>query len=151
MHRQRGIAAIEFGLTFFLIFGLLAGIVEFGRAMNQYDTLAKSARSAARYLAVYDAADPVRQLEARNLALCRNASGCSSTTAVAPGLTLAMISVAEPTTTPGLQTISTGVGTFDIVTVTIGAGTPYPFRSLFGTMFNIQFSPISVAMPQAFG
>ena len=49
--RQRGAIAVEFGLVTLIIVPLALGVVEFGRALYAYDTLTKSVRSAARYLA----------------------------------------------------------------------------------------------------
>lgn len=46
----RGSATVEFGLTLALLLLLAAGVVDLGRALMQYNTLAKSVRVAARHL-----------------------------------------------------------------------------------------------------
>lgn len=45
-----GSATVEFGLTLALLLLLAAGVVDVGRALMQYNTLAKSVRVAARHL-----------------------------------------------------------------------------------------------------
>jgi Flp pilus assembly protein TadG len=47
--RQRGAAAIEFALLALPLATLTFGITEFGRALHQFNTIAKSARDAVRY------------------------------------------------------------------------------------------------------
>jgi len=45
-----GSATVEFGLTLAILLLLAAGVVDVGRALMQYNTLAKSVRVAARHL-----------------------------------------------------------------------------------------------------
>jgi len=47
---RTGSATVEFGLTLALLLLLAAGVVDIGRALMQYNTLAKSVRVAARHL-----------------------------------------------------------------------------------------------------
>ena len=50
LHSQRGVALVELALVLPLLLAVCFAITEFGRAIYTYDTLAKSARDAARYL-----------------------------------------------------------------------------------------------------
>jgi len=50
--KQSGAALVEFGLVVSILFLLLAGTYEFGRAFAYYDALSKGTRDAARYMSV---------------------------------------------------------------------------------------------------
>jgi Flp pilus assembly protein TadG len=146
--RQRGVAAVEFAIVLTLLVTIVFGITEFGRAMYQYDTLTKSARAAARYLAVYDAADPA----VRNRAACVAVFGaptCSGPTLL-PGLGVGNVQALDPTTDGSLQAVpvSGGLGTMDLVQVTISG---YRFESVVPFIVpNLLFGPIVARMPQSF-
>lgn len=49
---QRGLAAVEFAIVAPVLLLLMLGVAEFGRALFQYNTLAKAVRDAARYYSV---------------------------------------------------------------------------------------------------
>jgi len=126
--------------------------------MYYYDALTKSARAAARYLAVYDSANPAVQGRARCVAVFGNPD-CSATgvVPVVPGLSVANVGVSVSTAgAPGfdaaLQAVDTGMGTMDLVRVTIGApATPYTFVSVVSFVIpDIEFGPISATMPKSF-
>jgi Flp pilus assembly protein TadG len=155
----RGAAAVEMALITLLLVTTSLGVAELGRAIHYYDTLAKQARAAARFLAQRDSTTPALQSQARtqaiNVAVCGLAS-CSTIPAVLPNLTAANISVQTPETTPALGNVSVSssvspyYGTTDMVVVTIGPpGTAYRFTSLASFVIpNITFPAISVAMPR---
>lgn len=150
---QGGVAAIELAITMPVLILLAFGITELGRAMYQYDTLAKSARAAARYLAVYNTGGDPEQTAAKNVAVC-GAPSCVGLQPVLPGLTTANVTVAVPNVgvsnfSPQLLNIQTGIGAMNMVSVTIGApATPYVFQSLVNFVIpDITFGPISVSMP----
>lgn len=155
---QRGVAAVELGIVLTLLVTIVFGITELGRAMYQYDALTKSARAAARYLAVYDSADAAVQARTRCIAVFGNPDcAASGVTPAAPGLTVSNVGVAvgsagAPGFDPALQGVVTGEGTMDLVRVTIGApATPYTFVSLVSFVVpDIQFGPISATMPKSF-
>jgi TadE-like protein len=154
--RQRGVAAVETALvTSLFLLPLTFGMTELGRAIYQYDALAKSARAAARYLAVRDNPANAAQyvLEARNVAVCgRPACGVGSVPVV-PGLTIANVVAKLPDDDGGVRKyISTGYGSLDLVTITISpASAPYSFVSLVPFVVpQIAFGPISVTMSQVF-
>lgn len=67
--KQNGVAAVEFGLLLVPLVVLAFGITEFGRAMYQYNSLAKGTRDAARYLSTKAANDTVAKSEAKCLVL----------------------------------------------------------------------------------
>jgi Flp pilus assembly protein TadG len=50
--KQSGAALVEFGLMVTILFLLLAGTYEFGRAFAYYDALSKATRDGARFMSV---------------------------------------------------------------------------------------------------
>jgi Flp pilus assembly protein TadG len=150
---QRGVAAVELGLvTLFMV--TVAGVTtEFGRAISQYDTLAKSARAAARFLATHQSADATLKatyiLQARYIALCGLSTCPDPTTYLVPNLTLTHIEALTSDTTPALANITSGgYGSIDVVTVTISPGSNFQFQTIMTPLFpNFNFGPISVTMP----
>lgn len=52
LSKQSGAALVEFGLVASILFLLLAGTWEFGRAFAYYDALSKATRDGARYMSV---------------------------------------------------------------------------------------------------
>lgn len=134
---QTGAAAVEFALVLPLLVLMVFGITEYGRAIYQYDTLAKAARAAARHLSTASAGDAVAMAEARCLVVYGNytTSGTQVTcsgTPVASGLTTAMVEICDATTAascPGktYASVATGMGVANLVTVRI---TAYPFNSV---------------------
>lgn len=152
--KQQGVAAIEFAILLIPMVIMAFGVTELGRALYQYNTLAKAARDAARYLSTQapsPANDPTKT-KAACLAVY-GTSDCSGTP-LAPGLTTNMVSFCDAVTCPAThQSQQTGSGTIDLVTVTIGGTganlTPYPFISLVPFVVpNINFGAISATMRQ---
>lgn len=151
---QKGVAAIEMAVVLMPMLLLCFGITELGRALYYYDGLAKATRGAARYLSqqslasppLGETADSIR-LKARSLALC-GANDCTGQPALVPGLSLAMISVCDPVACPGTHNnVPTGQGTTNLVSVTVGAGTPFNFASLIPwAVMSMDFGPISITM-----
>lgn len=66
---QKGVAAVEFGILLVPLVILAFGITEFGRAMYQYNTLAKGTRDAARYLSMKSSDDKAAKSAAQCLVL----------------------------------------------------------------------------------
>jgi Flp pilus assembly protein TadG len=52
LHEQRGVAVVEFALILPLLLLIVAGIMDFGRAMNYKNAATQLANEAARYLSV---------------------------------------------------------------------------------------------------
>lgn len=149
---QRGAAAIELALLTMPMAGLSFGITEFGRALHQYNTVAKNVRDAARYQSTVAPGNtaPASTLPGRCLALtgstANNATTCSGTPLL-PGLALAQVTVCDRVLCPGTHNVQpTTMGVVNLVTVTI---TGYPFTSMVPfAMPSIAFGPISATMVQ---
>lgn len=128
-HRQTGVAIVEFALIVPLLLLLSFTATEFGRALYQYNILAKSVRSAARYLSFQ--APGTHQAEAQNLVVYGNTAGTGAP--LAPNLSLSNV------TGPTWQT----AGSNPLInTVTIGI-TGYTFHSLFASVFGISFGDVT--------
>ena len=140
---QRGVAAVELALVMIPLVLMAFGITEFGRAMYQYNTLAKSARDAARYLTQKGPGEGAGT--ARCLAVYGNRT-CTGTP-VAPGLTESHVQVRDQISDPTThQNQATGSGVVNLVSVTIAG---YQFVSLVPFVApNMTFGDISVTMRQ---
>jgi Flp pilus assembly protein TadG len=97
----RGIASVELAIALPVLLLLLTATVEVGRLLSEYDTLTKSVRNAARYLAanalggttgVVSITAPV-QSATRNLVVTGNVNGTGS--ALLPGLVIANVTVTD--------------------------------------------------------
>jgi Flp pilus assembly protein TadG len=148
---QRGAVAVEAGISILVLVPLVVGLVEIGRAIYAFDLLVKSTRAAARYLAVGKPEEAARQLGAKCIVVTgspASGGGSCSGSAQLPGLTLAMVTVLEPSTSDAVKNIATGFGTMNVVTVSVAG---YPLSTL-GTALvpNLTFGPISATVPQVF-
>jgi Flp pilus assembly protein TadG len=113
---------------------------EFGRAIIEYNTVVKSVRSAARYLATRT--PNTKTPEAKNLVVFGNTAGTGPT--LAPGLSLALVA------NPVWQMLGSNPTT-SVVTLTVQG---YRFNSLFTSVFgvsfgNVTFGDISASMRSA--
>lgn len=159
--RQRGAAAVEFALVLIPLLVLGFGVVEYGRAIYYYDTVVKSARAAARYIAPYDPSNATTFAAAASSARCLAVAGkttCgASDVPLAPGLTTANVRIcsrASVADCPGMQlsalqnvATGTGTGTINLVMVRIDG---YQF-SFLGLPFTgagpvVQFNTIESVM-----
>jgi Flp pilus assembly protein TadG len=139
---QRGVAIVEFALILPLLLVMTFIVTEFGRALYQYNTIAKSVRDAARYLSVQTPGTHVT--EARNLIVFGNIAGTG--TPLALGLTTSLVP------NPTWQPLGTGP-VINVVTVKVSG---YTFRPLFSDFFvsgvfgatfgSITYSDISATM-----
>jgi len=145
--RQRGAAAIEFALLMLPLSILTFGVTEAGRAVYQYNTIAKSVRDAARYQTNMT---PGNTLAARCVAVTGSpaisGSGCAGTPLLT-GLTLAQTTVCDRLTCADHNLQPTGSGVVNLVSVTV---TGYAFTSMVPfAMPSIAFGPIRVTMGQS--
>lgn len=142
---QRGAAVVEFALLLLPLLLLLFGVTEFGRAMYQYDALAKSARGAVRHLSQHSAGNAAAIQTARCIAVYGDAA-CTPPVLL-PGLAEGMISVCDASNCAGSHANqSTGNGAVNLVTVTISG---YRFNSLVPALMpDITFDDISSTMRQ---
>jgi Flp pilus assembly protein TadG len=148
--RQRGVALVELAIALSLLVTIVFGITEFGRAIFQYNTLAKSVRDAARFLAVRDPGSATSIDQTKCIAVYGNPE-CSGTPLVV-GLTTSMISVCQamdPSCAPTHQAQGASP-VINLVSVTIGgANTPYSFTSVVPFVVpSFTFGAITATMRQ---
>ena len=158
--RQRGVAAVEFGIMLVPMLLMACGVAEFGRAIYQYDTLTKATRSAARYLSQYSPDDVTYPTAATKCLATYGNTGCSGQP-LAPGLTTAMVIICDRvdgTGCPG-QAFSnvatydnpagtgTQAGTVNLVAVRI-SGFPYSPLQSFIKVAGLKFGDITTVMRQ---
>jgi Flp pilus assembly protein TadG len=151
-NRQRGVAAVEFAILLIPLLVLAFGTSEFGRAIYQYNTLAKATRDAARFLSGHDSSSSEYPTDA---AKCLAVYGNQSCTGdpLAPGLTTTMVSICDRTNSsgcPGEQysAVDTGSGVINLVKVKISG---YQFTSLVPLATNftsLGFGDIGTTMRQ---
>jgi TadE-like protein len=148
-NRQRGVALLELAISTFVLITIAFGITEFGRAIYQYNTLAKAARDAARFLSTRDPTDTASKDQAKCLVV-HGHPACTGDPLV-PGLTLAHVSICDALACPADHAAQGSAPVVSLVTVSIGGAnaTPYIFDSLVSFIVpDFSFSPISVTMRQ---
>lgn len=138
---QRGVALIEFALVLPLLLILTFITTEYGRALYQYNTLAKSVRDAARYLSVQVPGDTTRYATAKNLVVYGNPAGVGRPLAV--GLSTAM--VPDPVwelrgAAPIINTVTIQIGQG-----AVGSATRYRFTPLIASAFGVSFGSVTFA------
>ena len=153
-NRQQGVAAVEFGILLIPLLLIAFGTSEFGRAIYQYNTLAKATRDATRFLSRHDssAADyPVA--EAKCLVVYGKPCAGDAAKPLVPGLSASMVQICDRSNAsacPGesFSAVETGSGVINLVKVKISG---YQFTSLvpFVTGFTtITFGDIGTTMRQ---
>lgn len=130
--RQGGQSILEFAMVLPLMLLIVFGIIEFGRAYYQYNTLTKAIRDGARYMSkhIYST---TYETSTKNLVVYGNTFGTG--TPILPGLTTAKIVL---TPVPSGATLGSPP---DWLTVSVNA---YQFSSLFPAfipMSSVTFSP----------
>jgi len=146
--RQRGLALVEFSLTIGVLLAIVFGITEFGRAIYQYNTLAKAARDAVRYLSTKAPGDAAAIAEARCMAVYGSPS-CSGSPLV-PGLAPGMVAICDAVSCPATHQAQGSAPVANFVTLTIGgANDPFTFTSAIPWIApDIPFGAIGVTMRQ---
>lgn len=154
-NRQRGVAAVELALILPLLLAILFGITEFGRAIYTYNTMAKSARAAARYLSTQAAGNTNAWATAKNLVVYGNPLGTGA--ALVPGITAGMVVICDATICAA-NLFQGSDPTINSVTVTITGFTFTPILDLLkftrfytggtNSIASITFDNISVTMRQ---
>ena len=141
--RQHGVAAVEFALLLLPLVLMAFGATEFGRAIYTFSTLDKTVRDAARHLSQHGPGDATIQTEARCLAVYGN-TGCTGT-ALAPGLTIAAVSLCDAQSCPGTHAAqATGSGVTNLVSAAINN---YAYTSAVEfVMPSLNFNSISSTM-----
>jgi len=127
---ERGGTLAELAIMVPFLAIMLAGVTEFGRFFQTYTTLAKSTRSASRYLSNHSFVDAEKN-KAKNLVVCGKLT-CTGGDELVSGLTTANVCIE-----------STGVVNPETVTVSIprttgGCGSPYTYQPIFdiGDLLN---------------
>lgn len=158
--RQRGVALVELALTLCLLLAIAFAITEFGRAIYTYNTLAKAARDASRYLTTQPAGDATAQTTAQNLAVYgQPVVNRSTAVPLVPGLTVNMVTICDASKAACTGNIKQGTNpAISTVTVTISGYTFNPVLDLLGflrfytqgsaTLTSLPFGNISVTMRQ---
>lgn len=159
--QQRGVAMIELAIVLPLLLAICFAITEFGRAIYTYNTLAKSARDAARYLTTQTSGSAAAWATARNLVAYGNPTGAGSP--LVSGLNSAtmnsMVEICDASITTCTANINQGSNpAINTVTVSI---TDFPFTPVIdilaftrfytggtGSIKSIIFGDISVTMRQ---
>ncbi len=88
-----GSAVIEFALTFALLWMLLGGAFRFGYSMYVYESLVSAVAGAARYAARVDFDSPGHAFVGKVKNMAAYGSPAGGTTPLAPGLSVANVSV----------------------------------------------------------
>lgn len=152
--KQKGVAAVEFGILLIPLVVLAFGITEYGRAIYQYNALAKATRDATRFMSRHDSTSadyPVS--DAKCLVVYGKTCAGSSATSLVPGLVTSMIEICDKTNSaacPGesFAAVDTGSGVINLVKVKVSG---YEFTSLvpFVTGFTqLTFGDIGTTMRQ---
>jgi hypothetical protein len=128
---QKGVALVEFALVLPLLLLMTFIVVEYSRALYQYNTLTKSVRDAARYLSVQSPGSNIAQ--AKNLVVYGNPAGTGTPLAI--GLTTARVPDPVWAFTGSAPLINT-------VTITISG---YTFQPIFASAFGVNFGNITYA------
>ena len=118
---------------------MLAGVSEFGRLFQTYTTMAKSVRSATRYLSnhPYNVAEQDR---ARNLVVCGKLT-CLGGDELLPGLTTANVCV-ESAGAPNPTTVTVRIPEF-----AGPCGAPYVYQPIFDIGLLLNSPTFSLAKP----
>jgi Flp pilus assembly protein TadG len=155
-NRQAGVAMVELAIILPLLLAICFAVTEFGRAIYTYNTLAKSARDAARYLSTQAAGNGASWGVARNLVAYGNPIGDGPL--LVPGLDKnSMVTICDASYCAGnLNQGSNPV--INTVTVTITGYSFSPvidllaFTNFYSTskssLTSITFGDISVTMRQ---
>ena len=157
--RQRGSAAVEFAIFLLPLLLLAFGVVEYGRAIYNYNTLVKSVRASVRLLSSqspYNEGYAALQEEARCLAVHGN-TDCLGP-ALVPNLSISQIKICDRktwsdckgTNQDSYRSVPTGEGTIHLVAVRIqGYAFPFIGLPLVTNGPTISFGPIEAVMRQA--
>lgn len=99
---ESGVQLLEVAIVLPILVLLFAGVAEFGRYFYEYTTVAKAARSGARYLASKSATSTTNnwQANAKNIVVYGNTDGTGAP--VLPGLTASNVTVAYQGGTAGV-------------------------------------------------
>lgn len=149
--KQQGVAAVEFGLLLPILVILAFGMSEYGRAMYEYNAIAKSTRDASRYLSAQAAGDLTAIAAAKCLVRFGNTT-CTGTLLLSD-LTPGMVQVQDAVSDSGghaLQPIVGPDGTTGAANLVTVQVVGYQFSPVVNYVVRakITFSTISATMFQ---
>ena len=101
--REDGTQMIEFAIVLPILLLLVAGATELGRMYQQYTTLSKGTRAAARYLSSVQSVT-TSTTAAKNIVMCGNAAGCGGQgqpAVIVPGLLATNVVITPPAQSVG--------------------------------------------------
>ncbi len=139
--REEGGTVAELAIIVPFLAVMLAGVTEFGRLFQSYTTLAKSTRTAARYLSNHPF-DAGNQTKARNLAACGKMT-CGANDQLLPGLTPANVCI-ESTGNPQPVTVTVSIPRTGGV-----CGSPYTYQPIFDLAVLLHAPNFSLNLPLA--
>lgn len=145
-NNQAGSVIVEFALLLTPLLILAFGITEFGRAMYQYNAIAKSVRDGARHLSQYAPGDNQSKNEARALIVCGKLVCGLNDKPLVPGMTTSLVSISDRISDENYNLQSTGRGTVNLVRVEVNG---FTFQSMAPAFVpHVTFAPIHVTMLQ---
>ena len=122
---------------------MLAGVTEFGRFFQTYTTMAKSTRSAARYLSNHPFND-TEKAKARNLVVCGKLTACAGGEELLPNLTTDNICIeSEPVGAPLPTTVTVRIP--DVAGG--GCGEPFTYQPIFDLGALLHSPTYSLTVP----
>ena len=139
--REEGGTVAELAIIVPFLAVMLAGVTEFGRLFQSYTTLAKSTRTAARYLSNHPF-DAANQTKAKNLAACGKMT-CGANDQLLPGLVPGNVCI-ESTGDPQPVTV-----TVSIPRTGAGCGSPYTYQPIFDLAVLLHAPTFSLNLPLA--
>lgn len=101
---ESGGAMAELAILVPLLAVMLAAVSEFGRYFQNYTTMAKATRSAARYLSNHPFTDAEKD-KAKNLVVCGKLTTCASNERLVQGMEVAKVCI-ESTGSPLVETVT---------------------------------------------
>lgn len=103
-HSESGGTLAELAILVPLLAVMLAAVSEFGRFFQNYTTMAKSTRAAARYLSNHPFTTAEKD-KAKNLAACGKLTACADSEVLVKGMTAAKVCI-ESTGSPQVETVT---------------------------------------------
>ncbi|MCO4860572.1 pilus assembly protein [Cupriavidus sp. WGlv3] len=157
---RRGAVAVEFALVLVPLLMLVTGVAEFGRAIYQYNALAKATRDAARFLSQYAPSEPNYPVDQAKCIAVYGKTTCGGT-ALVKGLSTSMVVVCDRVDSTGCAgkqfanvaiyegggSSGTPAGTINLVAVKISGFTYSPMQSYL-EVGALAFSDITTTMRQ---
>ncbi len=136
-NKQRGAAIVEFAFALPLLLILTLITTEFGRAIYQYNILAKSVRDAARFMSIQAPGDTTKYQMARNLVVYGKPVVTPTDTPLVIGLDAsnANLLVPDPVWQPA--------GAAPVINTVTVRVTGYTFHPLLSSAFGVSFGPAS--------